>query len=173
AAPLATSNRRKAGVPVAALRWIVSPLPTMVRLSLAAMRGRPVGPNVLLFTAVNEKGFFAASVMVLAPPARLAALMSAIRSETLAAVKLDGTVRSSSCSRPRRAPRRRGGRGRGLADPPGHRCHSFLTHMVDLLGPLPAVSPKGRAGGGEAVCGTMTRPRPRARRPSAGAGPGR
>src|SRR5262249_10211112 len=49
AAPLATSNRRKAGVPVAALRWIVSPLPTMVRLSLAAMRGRPVGPNVLLY----------------------------------------------------------------------------------------------------------------------------
>src|SRR6516165_7155866 len=141
AAPLATANRRKAGVPVAVLRWIVSPLPTMVRLSLAAMQGRPVTPNVLLSTAVNEKVVFAARVMVLEPPARLAALMSAIRSETVAAVKLDGTILSSSCSRARQALRRRGGRGRSLADPPRHRCHSFLTHMVDLLSPFPAVSP--------------------------------
>ena len=41
----------------------------------------------------------AVSVMVFDPPALLAALMSAIRSETVAAVKLEGSVRSSSHSR--------------------------------------------------------------------------
>ena len=48
--PLATSNRRKAGVPVAVLRSMVSPLPTMVRLSSATMTGRPLSP---LFIAVK------------------------------------------------------------------------------------------------------------------------
>ena len=62
---------------------------------------------VVLSAAVRVKVVPATSVIVLDPPAALAALMFAIRSETLAAVKLDGTVRSSSCSRVSRRPRLR------------------------------------------------------------------
>jgi hypothetical protein len=143
---------------VAVLRWIVSAFPTMVKLSLAAMHGSPVGPNVVLFIPVNEKVVFAVRVMVLNPPARLAALMSAIRSETLAAVELDGTVLSSSFSKARLALHRRGGCGRGLPGPPGHRRHSFSNHMVNLLADLAAVSLREGPGGGEAVCDTLTKP---------------
>jgi hypothetical protein len=46
--------------------------------------------------------------MVFDPPAALAALMSAIKSETVPAVKLDGTVRSSSCCSVSRKRRCRG-----------------------------------------------------------------
>jgi hypothetical protein len=53
AAPLATSNRRKSGVPEAVLRSIVSPLPTMVRLSFFEINGSPVGPSVVLSTEVK------------------------------------------------------------------------------------------------------------------------
>ena len=34
----------------AVLRWIVAPLPAMVRLSPAVITGRPVGPSVVLLT---------------------------------------------------------------------------------------------------------------------------
>jgi hypothetical protein len=71
---------------LAALRWIVSPLPTMVRASLAAMTGSPVAPSVVLFTTVSVKVVPATSVMVFDPPALLAALMSATRSATVPAV---------------------------------------------------------------------------------------
>ena len=85
---------------------MVSPLPMMVRLSPATlfpppeMTGSPVGPSVVLSTAVKTYGDVVGAVraIVFVPPATLAALMSAIRSETVAARKLDGRVRSSSCS---------------------------------------------------------------------------
>src|SRR6516225_7091301 len=97
-APLATSKKRKTGAGL--LRSILSPLPTMVKLSLRAMTGKPLLPlAVVLFTWVSAMVLFGASVMVFDPPAVLAALMSAIRSETVAAVKLEGNVRSSNCSR--------------------------------------------------------------------------
>ncbi len=61
--------------------------PMMVRLLLAAMTGSPSAPwGVVLSTTVNEKVVSAASAIVLAPPAWLAALMSAIRSATLDAL---------------------------------------------------------------------------------------
>jgi hypothetical protein len=74
--PLATSNRRNAGVPEAVLRSMVSPLPAMVSLSFLAMTGSPVGPSVVLFTAVNWKVVLATSVRVFEPPCWLEALMS-------------------------------------------------------------------------------------------------
>src|SRR5437868_11378435 len=66
-APAATSNRRKAD----AARAMVSPLPRMVRLSFAAMTGRPVAPSVVLSTAVNEKVLPGTSVIAFDPPARV------------------------------------------------------------------------------------------------------
>jgi hypothetical protein len=54
---------------------------------------------VVLFTTVTSKVVLAASRMVLLPPAWLAALMSAIRSETVAATKVEGSDRPSSGSR--------------------------------------------------------------------------
>jgi len=50
------------------------------------MTGIPVAPSVVLSTAVNVKVFPATNVMVFDPPPLLEALMSAIRSETVAAV---------------------------------------------------------------------------------------
>ena len=86
-APAATSKRRKAGVPEAVLRAMVSPLPWMVRLSLAAMTGRPLPlPSLVLFTAVKVKVLPATSVIVFDPPAALAAVMSLMRSVTVPAV---------------------------------------------------------------------------------------
>src|SRR5262249_21409126 len=110
-APAATSNRRKAGVPV--LGSMVSPWPTMVRLSPAAMTGSPLPPSVVLSTAGRGKAVPAARVIALDSAARLAGLvlarlMSAIRSATLAAVYAAGRERPSSCSRAgrwRRGPR--------------------------------------------------------------------
>ena len=69
AAPDATSNRRKAGVPGAALRVMVAPLPRMVRWLWAAITGSPVAPSVGLFTAVRVKVLPGARLMNLAPPA--------------------------------------------------------------------------------------------------------
>src|SRR6516225_8676927 len=107
------------------------PWPAMARLSYLAMTGSPLAPLVVLFTAVKSKVVLAASTMVLLPPAWLAALMSAIRSETVAALKVDGTRRSSSCSSLSRIVRRRGACGRGLAEAD---FQSFSTecHIVDL-----------------------------------------
>src|SRR5262249_27460938 len=105
---LATSNRRKEGVPELVLRSMVSPLPMIVRLSafLPPITGSPLAPLEVLFTAVMSKVVLATRVMVFAPPALFAALMSAIRSAVVAAVKLDGSERSSSAS----------SRGRNAAD---------------------------------------------------------
>src|SRR5262249_12890640 len=67
------------------------------------------------------------SAIVFEAPVSLAALMSAIRSATLPAVKLEGTVLSSNCSRPRRTLRRRGSdwRDRFLSQ--------FFNHIAILL----------------------------------------
>jgi hypothetical protein len=56
----------------------------MVKLFPFWMTGRPVRPSAVLSTFVNTYGEVvgAVSVMVFVPPAVLAALMSAIRSET-------------------------------------------------------------------------------------------
>ena len=78
--PAATSKRRKAGVPAAVLRSMTSPLPTMVRSSPAAMTGSPVGPSVVLSTAVSVNVLPAASVIVSASAVALAALMAATSS---------------------------------------------------------------------------------------------
>jgi len=53
-APEATSNRRKSELLDLELRWMVWPLPLMVRLSPEAITGRPLKPSVLLL-AVDSK----------------------------------------------------------------------------------------------------------------------
>jgi hypothetical protein len=58
----------------------------MVRLSLAAMTGRPLPPSVVLSAAVKVKVLPAASVIVFDPWAALAAMMSLIRSVIVPAV---------------------------------------------------------------------------------------
>src|SRR2546423_9222183 len=67
-APAATSNRRNSGVPRAVLRWMLSPLPRIVRLSPAAITGRPVGPSVLLPTELRVKVVPAARLVGVDPP---------------------------------------------------------------------------------------------------------
>jgi hypothetical protein len=54
-------------------------------MSFAAMTGSPVGPSVVLSTAVNAKVSPATSAIIFDPPCLLADLMSAIKSDTLAA----------------------------------------------------------------------------------------
>src|SRR5262245_36664249 len=70
--------------------------------------------------------------MVSASALRLAALMSAISSATLAAVKLAGTARSSSGSTISRA-RRRGANRELVEDRCIQRCHSRWKNMVISL----------------------------------------
>src|SRR5262249_21316717 len=91
----------------------------------------PLPSSAILSTAVRVNRVPATSVMVFGPPSRLAALTSAINSGTLAAVKLAGTVRSSSCSRVRRRSRRRGAGGR--AGGPRQYRDRLFSHMVGLL----------------------------------------
>jgi hypothetical protein len=113
-------------------------------------------------TSVSVKVLPATSVIVSDSGVWLAALMSAIRSETVAAVKLAGIVRSSSSSRLSRRQRRRGAGGRvrrPVGDRPSQRLHKSFNHIVDLLS--------------EPACDTMKRPSLRARRPGARAVPGR
>src|SRR3954463_13267547 len=73
-APGATSNRRNGGVPAAVLRWIVAPLPTMLRLSPVNTTGRPFAPLTVFWTDASVYGAegAAVSVMVFGPPIRLA-----------------------------------------------------------------------------------------------------
>src|SRR5262249_48366011 len=87
---------------------------------------------VLLSTAVNVKVVPATRVMVFDPPLKLAALMPAIRSETVAAVKLDGTVRSSSCSRPSLRRRDRAAGGRPGLRPRSQRSTMSCNFMASL-----------------------------------------
>src|SRR4051794_6797620 len=54
-APGATSNRRNGGVPAAVLRWIVAPLPTMLRLSPVNTTGRPFAPLTVFWTAASVR----------------------------------------------------------------------------------------------------------------------
>jgi hypothetical protein len=91
-------NSRNAGVPVTALRWMVSPLPTIVRSLPATTVGSPVAPYVSLFTAPSVNVVPGVSVIVFAPPAALAALMSLTSSETDAAVNAVRRRRDSSRS---------------------------------------------------------------------------
>src|ERR1022692_5307412 len=71
--------------------------------------------------------------MVFAPPAVLAALMSAIRSETVAALKVEGAVRSSRCSTKRRV-LRFAGCGRRLRESPDFiDANKEWNHIVNLL----------------------------------------
>src|SRR5262245_2477152 len=106
-APALTSSRRKKGTPAAVLLSMTAPLPTMVRLSPAATCGSPVAPLTVLFTAESVKFVPAASVIESGSGVRLAALMSAISSATVAAAKLAGTHRCSSPSTVRRVDARR------------------------------------------------------------------
>src|SRR5262249_18060332 len=113
---------------------MMSPLPIKLRLSLAAITGSPLAPSMPLSAAVRVNVLSATNEMVFDPPTRLAALMSAIRSETVAAVKFEGTVLSSSRSRRSRRPRRRdpAGRTRPGADRPRKCWYNLFNHMVVL-----------------------------------------
>jgi hypothetical protein len=73
----ATSKKRKSASLELVLRWIVWPLPTMVRLSPDVVNGSPLGPSLVLSAVVSKSVMLAPSVIVLEPPAALAALMSA------------------------------------------------------------------------------------------------
>src|SRR5580692_2263696 len=81
------------------------PLPLMVRVeaTVLPMTGNPLGPFVLLFTAVNEYGPLPVRLMVLAAaPFVLAEWMSAMSAAVVAALKAERQTRFSKASTYRR-----------------------------------------------------------------------